>query len=279
MIERMRLGWALTKQSWAVVRDDRTLLLFPIVAAVASLGLAVIFFFLGIGGAAAIDNVWGGAPALVIGVYAIAVVGQFAGVALAHCASQSLQGEQTTFADGFAAARARIRSILLWSLLAVVVGAAISALQSLLREVAGNLLGSILGGILNATWGVATFFVIPILAHEEISPVDAVKRSAGIVKERWGEGVAGSASIGLAIFLLGYLPGIALAAGGLALIDSFAPLGVLVLAAGVVVFVIATVIQIAVSSVFRVALYRFATSGEAVGGFQQDQLANAFRAK
>jgi hypothetical protein len=50
-----------------------------------------------------------------------------------------------------------------------------------------------------------------------------------------------------------------------------------VIAVGVVVVVIAGLLQAALSAVFRVALYRFATEGAALGRFTQDQLQDAFR--
>ncbi|WCB94979.1 hypothetical protein DSM104299_03719 [Baekduia alba] len=139
--------------------------------------------------------------------------------------------------------------------------------------------GNIIGGLANATWSVATFFVIPIIALDGLGPVDAIKRSAGVVRERWCEGLVGSATIGGAVFLIGILPGAALVAGGIALTGSTAALGAVLIAVGVVVVVIAALLQATLSAVFRVALDRFATQGDAPGAFSQAQLSGAFQAK
>jgi hypothetical protein len=40
---RMRRGWELTKQSWAIVRRDRSLMVFPVVAVISALLVALIF--------------------------------------------------------------------------------------------------------------------------------------------------------------------------------------------------------------------------------------------
>ncbi len=274
---RIGRGWALAKQSWAVVKGDRSLLLFPIVAGVCALLVAGLFFGVGAGLGTAADSFWVALPFLVVGAYLILAIGQFCAVALAACATKALDGEDTTFSEGVAAARARFGSILAWSALLLVVGAAITALQALLRDTAGSVFSSIVGGLANLAWTVATFFVVPVIALDGLGPKDAIKRSVAVVRERWGEGAVGTATIGGAIFLVGVLPGIAVIVGGAALTGSSAVLGGGVIAIGVVVIVVAMLFQTTLSAVFRVALYRFATRGEAVGRFSQEQLAHAFR--
>jgi hypothetical protein len=274
---RFGRGWALAKESWTVVRSDRSLLLFPVVAGVCALVAAAVFFGAGAGVGTAADSFWAALPFLVVGAYLIIATGQFCAVALAACATKSLEGSDTTFAEGIAAARGRLNKILAWAAFQLVVGAAISALQALLRETAGNVVAAIIGGLANFTWAVATFFVVPAIALEGLGPKDAIKRSAAVVRERWGEGVVGSATIGGAIFLAGILPGALIVIGGIALTGSSAAAGGVVIAVGVVVVVIAGLLQAALSAVFRVALYRFATEGAALGRFTQDQLQDAFR--
>jgi hypothetical protein len=55
--------------------------------------------------------------------------------------------------------------------------------------------------------------------------------------------------------------------------------GVALIAVGAVVLIVATLVQTTLLSVFKVALYRFATSDEVVGGFERTQLQGAFRPK
>ena len=51
------------------------------------------------------------------------------------------------------------------------------------------------------------------------------------------------------------------------------------IAIGVVVIVLAALLQATLTAVFRVALYRYATHGDVVGQFSQEQLQGAFRPK
>jgi hypothetical protein len=158
-----------------------------------------------------------------------------------------------------------------------VVGLIISALQSAAND---NIVGTILGGLVSFAWSAATFFVVPIIALEGVGPKDAFKRSVSVLRERWGEGVVGTASASGVVFLMALLPILALGAGGYALINSGQDVGggVLFGLAGVI-FVVAVLIGGTVNAIFRVALYRFATEGTAVGGFDPAQMQAAFGPK
>jgi hypothetical protein len=271
---RMRRGWELTKESWAVVRRDRSLLVFPVAAVIAALLVAVIF----VGGGVALHSSSGSEPllivVLVVGAYVLIAVSIFFNVALSACASRALEGQDTTAAEGFAAARSRLGPILGWAGLQLVVGALISIVQALLREGAGQIIASIVGGLAGLAWNIATFFVIPAIALEGLGPKDALKRSIAVMRQRWGEGVTGSFAIGGLIFLVAFLPGAALVALGIA-VGSGAFAGVLI-GLGVAIFVVGAVLQAALMAIFKVALFRFATEDKVLGGYERPQLEAAF---
>ena len=95
------------------------------------------------------------------------------------------------------------------------VGTAIRMLEERL-----GLLGRILGFAGGLAWVVATYLVIPVLAFEDVGPIEAIKRSSSMFKNRFGTvarsglrfGVLfGAASVLAAIVLVA---GIALAAAG-----------------------------------------------------------------
>jgi hypothetical protein len=79
------------------------------------------------------------------------------------------------------------------------------------------------------------------------------------------------------VFLIALPALLALGAGGYALIDGGQDAaGGVLLALGGVVLVVAVLIGGTVNAIFRVALYRFATDGTAVGGFDPAQMQAAF---
>jgi hypothetical protein len=276
---RIKRGWRLSKQSWAVVKSDKSLLAFPIISVVAAIVTMIIFFGGGAGMAVAIGSPWAALPLVIIGVYLLTVVGVFASVALASCATEALEGRDTTVAQGISAARGRMKLIFAWAAVALFVGILISAIQSLLQEVAGGLASAIVGGLAGFAWAVATFFVIPVIAIDGLGPKEALKTSAHVVKQHWGEGVVGSSAIGLITFFVAILPALVIMFLGYVLLGSSAVGGGLLIAVGVLVFVIALLFQTTLMAVFRVALYRYATDDKVLGGFDREGLESAFVAK
>ena len=275
-MERIKRGWKLSKQSWAVVKSDKSLLAFPIISVVAAIITMIIFFGGGAAMAVAIGSPWGALPLVIIGAYLLTVVGVFSSVALASCATEALDGRETTVGQGISAARGRMKLIFAWAAVALFVGALIAVIQSLLQEVAGGIASAIFGGLAGLAWAVATFFVIPVIALDGLGPKEALKTSAHVVKERWGEGVVGSSAIGLITFFVAMLPAIVMMVLGFVLAGSSAVGGGLLIGVGFLVLVIAMLFQSTIMAVFRVALYRYATEGDVIGGFDREALESAF---
>jgi hypothetical protein len=274
---RIQRGWALTKQSFRVLRDDRSLLLFPIISIPVAVAATAIVMGPGVALYTA-DNQEAILIAFgIVTLYVLTFVTVFFNVALAAAASTGLSGGDSTVGEGLRAARGRLGVIAAWALVQTVVGVIISAIQSATNE---SVVGRILGGLVSFAWSAATFFVVPVIALEGVGPKDAFKRSVSLLRERWGEGVVGAASATGAVFLIALLPLLALGGGGYALINSGQDVagGVLLALAGVVL-VAAVLIGGTVNAIFRVALYRFATDGTAVGGFDPAQMQAAFAPK
>ncbi len=278
-MSRISRGWALSRQSWQVVRADRSLLLFPILSAGFGLLAALIFFGAGAGIYAATNAVAAAVPFAVIGVYALTYLAIYFGVALTACATRALDGHDTSVAEGLAAARERRGVIAAWAGVQLVVGALISIVQSLLRESVGGLAGALFGGLADFAWAVASFFVIPIIALEGLGPKDALKRSGAIIKQHWGEGATGAISIGGVIVLVGFLPAIAIGLLAASVAQSAPALAILLGLVAITVLVVAALVQTAMMAVFKVALFRFATEQQVLGGFSHDDLEGAFAAK
>jgi hypothetical protein len=121
----------------------------------------------------------------------------------------------------------------------------------ILQESMGKI-GKIIIGLIGIVWNVATFFVVPVLAYEKGNALHAFKRSAQLMKAKWGEKIGASFSFGLIQFvsILGVL---ALAAVGLA-VHPFA--GIIIGAVGVA-FVL--VVMSAAQSIFISAVYHNVT--------------------
>ena len=127
-MDRISRGWALTKQSWGVLKSDRSLVIFPMLSTVfALIAVAVIWLpTASMSGVLAGEAINENDPAYYFAAAATAYVSTFIAVffnvALAACAVRSLRGEDTTVGEGIRAALQRIGPILGWTLVAATVG-------------------------------------------------------------------------------------------------------------------------------------------------------------
>lgn len=272
-MSRIRRGWALTKKSWALLSEHRSLIRFPIYGAVATTLLAIVFLGPGLY-LLDKDSLAGAIPLLVIGVYVLSVVGFYFSVGLAAAADMIFRGQEATVADGLAVARSRFSQICGWA----AISTAISVLMGVLEN-QGGLGGQIAARLVGMAWSLVTFLAVPVIAIEGTGPVETLKRSASIFRERWGTQITGNIAIGGAVFLLGVLPAVVLIVAGVALWPSVSFLGALLVVVGALVLAVAMLISRALSGIFGVALYRYATEGEAVGGFTSEELESAVKSK
>lgn len=263
-------GFRLAKASWGVVKQDRELLVLPVISFICSLVVMGVFALgaLGIGLPAEGESA---NPALyVLGFVmyvALAFVTIFFNAAIIGTAMKRLRGEDASLKDGIALARQHIGKIFVWALITATVGMILRTLQ----ERAG-LIGRIVIGIIGVAWNVITFFVVPVLLYEPVGVPDAIKRSASIFRQRWGEQFIGNATIGLAIFVIA-IP-VVLVGGLIAAAVPVVGVPLLVLAVGALM-----AIGAACSGVFNAALYRYATTGESSGAFSIEDMNGSFRPK
>jgi hypothetical protein len=263
----------LTKRSWGVLRSEPNLIRFPIVGGLISLVLAAIFF---LPGAYLLDSdpTWAGVVLIAIGIYLLAFAGYYFSVGLAANADAHMRGEQVSFGSGMAVASSRMSEIAAWAFVATVVMTIIRAIQERF-----GIAGAIFGALAAAGWALISFLAVPVIAIEGTGPIETIKRCAHLLKSRWGEQITGNIAIGGAVFLIGILPAILLIVGGIALLATTSVGGGALIAIGVVILIIAMLIQQALSVIFGVALYRYTADGEAVGAFTNQEMEDAVRVK
>ena len=163
-----------------------------------------------------------------------------------------------------------------------IVSAAISTAIGLVMGVVenqGGIGGQIAARVVGMAWALVTFLAVPVIAIEGTGAVGTLKRSASIFRERWGQQITGNIAIGGAIALLGILPAAILIAIGIAVWSSAAFLGALLVIVGAIGLAVALLVSKALSGIFGVALYRYATEGQAVGGFSVEELESAVKVK
>lgn len=202
--DRLANGWAITKSSFSILKKNKQLLIFPVLSGI-SLVMILAIIIVPILASAGwdlgnlninFDN--DTVPYLFTFLFYLVnyFVVVFFNMALIHCTKLYLAGEEPTIGAGIRFSLSRIGVIFSWAIFAATVGTLLKAIQ----ENAGWL-GKLVAGGLGIVWGVTTFFVVPVIAYENLGPVGAFKRSAEIMKNKWGEGLASTFSLGLIQFI------------------------------------------------------------------------------
>jgi hypothetical protein len=276
-------SWELVTESFAILKSDRQLVMFPIVSAVSCvlvsamvLGGGGILVYPKIHAAIASGEHWQPDQATVtLGLFAFYFINYavivFFNVALVTAASHKLDGREADFRAVLQETWARKARIFQWAAIAATVGI---LLQMLERRV--GWIGRIVVRLVGVAWALASYFVAPVLAFEDIGPVDALRRSAAMLRKNWGDELVGGFSLGLIFFLL-TLPAVALFVVMVALTG---PLGFI--AGGVLLvlyFLLLGVVGSAVRGIFVAALYRFANKGEVAAGFSREQFSMVWQPK
>src|SRR2546421_4433965 len=267
---RFRGGLKLLGESWQVLKKDPELLVLTAISLVFTVGIFGGFFLSGIWHPTASHGrihwnasmVWL-VPVLVVG----QVVGTFVSAAIIGMANIRLDGGDPTLRDGLRIAARNFPRLLGWSLFASTVGFVIRTFEERLP-----LAGRISAAIAGIAWQLATVLVIPVLLSESVGILGALKRSATLFKQRWGEEVTGMGGIA-GVFAVFMLP-VAIVGGVLIAVSPAVGIGIIVTA-----FVLMMVAAGAVGGIFTAALYRYAVAGEAAGPFTEGDMRNVFPRK
>lgn len=271
--QKLSNGWNISLNSFKVLRENRQLIVFPILSGI-SMILLTLSFIVAILAAAGWDA--GGisqhsTPASYAGVFLFYMLNYFIVIffntALIHCATLYFRGEKPTIKAGLAFSVSQLRSILTWSLFAATIGFILRLLQENLGSV-----GRVITGLIGIVWNIATFFAVPVMLYEQTGPIATVKRSAQIMKQKWGERIGAGFS-----FTIIYLLAMFLVCGilfGLGLIIN--PVVGCVL--GVVGALTVIAVLSASQTIFVSAMYHNVT-GDPVKHFEQQFIDNLFEAK
>jgi hypothetical protein len=280
MFAKIGNSWKLIKASAAVLRADKELIVFPIVSAIGVLLVTATFalpmiltqFF------DALLRGRGQILGFVVGFLFYVVqytVIIFANSALIGAAMIRLRGGDPTVGDGVRIARKHIGAILGYALVSATVGMILRWLSE-----RGKTAGRIVSSIAGLAWNLATYLAVPVLVVEGVGPLEAIKRSANLLKRTWGEQIVGNFSIGLVFGLLAVFMALL---GIPVFILVISTHSVLLIALTILLFVLAFVFMALVSStlngIYVAAVYRYAAEGEASSFFNREMVQEAFRPK
>jgi MFS family permease len=244
---RMDFGWGLAKFAWRLARGNRVMLGlgFPAALLLSAAGIANA----NLASPKHHGSVFGLALVLVAGM----VGGLFFQTALAFAADGAIDGDRLSWRDALAEARWRFPAVLGWAMIATAVGLLL-ALGLYVQRLGFT---AWLAGI---AWSFATVFVVPMLALDLANPLEAMREAPHLLRDRWGEEMAGIFGIG-AILILAWIPGGILIGVGNSHNHADPGSGTLPVLVGALLVVLTLGFAVATFQTFAVALYRDATVG------------------
>ncbi len=281
MFQRIENSWNLVKASWSVLRADKELIVFPIISLIAVSIVTLTFFVPGtvwfVSSSGSEQGAWG-SPLylvflLVFYLFQYTII-FFCNTALVGAAMIRLNGGDPTVSDGFGIARDRLGKIVAYAFIASTVGMFFRWLSE------KGLLGRIIAGLIGLTWNIATYLVVPVLVVEDVGPIEAIKRSAALLRKSWGEQIAGHVGISV---VFGFIT--------LGVILLAVPLMIVVIASKSVVLIVGGVLALlitllglgllssALNGIYTAAVYRYAVNGEPGEFFDKRLVEQTFRVK
>ncbi len=306
-MEKLQRSWVLLKSSLSVIGRNKQLLVFPIVTFICT--VAILFFFLAgpllrptgysyvsaqhwqaishslfteTGPAAGHSHHYALSP-MAIGYLALMYfvsmfLATFFNVAFYHEIIAALSGDTVLLGRGLGFAASRWKAVLMWTLLAGLVGLIIKVIEQRLE-----LVGRILARVIGIAWSVAAVFVIPVLVRDpehSANPFQMLQKSATCLRRTWGEALIGYVGLGfintmitLASFLF-----LGAAFGVSVLLSNF-----FILAAAGVCWLVGMVVWSylagVASQVYRGALYLYAAEGIVAQPYSQEMFDLAWKFK
>ena len=271
--DRLSNGWTLAMNSFKVLKENKQLIIFPVLSGISLvliMGSFVLVFF-GVNGWSDENVEDPGTIGNYLYLFLFYLINYFIVVffnmSLIHCTRLYFRGEEVSINAGLRFSLSRIGTIFSWSVFAAIVGAILRIIQE-----ESGFIGKIITGIIGIVWNIATFFVIPVIAYEDLGPIAAFKRSSQLMKQKWGESLGATFSFGLIQFLAMIVLVIPLFFIG----NLIHPIGGIALAI-MGVFIIATIFS-AAQTIFVSAVYHNITD-EPVKHFNQQMIDGLFQKK
>jgi hypothetical protein len=244
-------GKAVLHASLDLFRKDPQMIWLPVLASVTALLTLVAV-------GAPLLSVLGTSRLAVVAAFGIASIAATAAtvlfnVALVFAATDRIEGRTPTVGGSLAKAWARRSTILKWAVLGAFVGTVVRGLESRL-----GVFGRLLGFVGAFAWTIATVLVLPVLAFEDLGPIEALRRSSTILKDQFGTVARSGLRFG-GLYLAWSLAAAAVFVVGLTLIPASMLVGVPIAVVGMFCVLVVSMFASAAGVYMRTILYRFAT--------------------
>ena len=265
VFKRFKIGFGMARRSGNVLVDHPQLLVFPLIGGVSGIAfLATLFggvFFAG----SLFEEPGVALYGALFAAYLVETfIASFFSAGLIAATRTALEGGEPSVRGGLQAAWEHKEALLVWSVIAAVVGVIIQMIES-----QDNFVAKILAGIFAVAWGVMTYFVVPVIVFRDPSVREMFEESARTFKDTWGESIGAMGAINIVTFLLA-LVGVAVAAAVFFLVPAAAGSTriIMTVVVGGSAIVFGVLIGKTLTGVAKTALYVYATENTAPAYFE-----------
>jgi hypothetical protein len=280
-------SWELTKSTLSVMRQDKEIFAFPILAILTSIVFFVIF---------GLFAFFAGAFTLISG-FSIAILGYvllfimylflafiitFFAVCVVYTASIRFNGKDATMGQSISFATRRIGKIMLWAITSATVGIIIKLIENAAQRAKGmgKIILSIFNSILGLAWNISTIFILQGIVYKNLGPFSAIKDSVTTLKKTWGENLIRYFGFGIIESTIIFIGLLILAPIAILTFLGGSVIGLLVVISLIIVYIFSiTIFFNLAEGVFNTALYIYANTGKFPQGFTEEQLKSTFKTK
>jgi hypothetical protein len=278
-------SWELTKQSFSIIKADKEILIFPVLASIFSIIFFVLmalpFVMTGVMQQMGFDKLGELAYYIVVFIFyfGVSFIATFFNVAVVYCAKKRFEGGDPTFGEGLKEAFKRIHLIFLWSIVSATVGLLLNLLENAAQKNKNFIVRWIMSAVrslLGVVWSIVSIFVVPAMVFDNVGPFAALKKSAAAVKKTWGESLVRHYGLGFAEFVAIFAGIILLGVPGVLLLFYYWPVGLGVIALLIIYLLVVILLFSTASTVFNTALYMYAEKGKTPQVYSHETMKNAF---
>ena len=267
IFDKLANSWTLAKECWEVLMHDKEMLVYPLLTTVVSVAILTTAYFYLLGAGFFGNEIyleysnqqWIIGSAIVLAtLYCCHFSYSFFEAALVASAIKRLRGDNPTVLYGLGIASDRIPQIAGWAFFSTLFGIFLMVLKSIFKNSWSQ---KIIGGITETAWNVVTIFVLPVFVVENVGSMTSIKKSAALVKSKWGEAATLEIGFGVLCSIASTpIAGLFILAGFL---HAASPeISIALMGVGIGLAVLLGLVFSALNGIAKAVLYNFALDGD-----------------
>lgn len=185
IFQNLKISLLLTRNSWHFLCSNKSLFFFPLLAAllnivVIALAIPSVWACFNYNNIVGSSNIFMGIGLIILFLLAVSFITIFINTAATVYILQHMQGKPISAMQALRFAMRRWLRILQWSIINTIIAQILHMVENS-NSRARNFIANA-GGI---AWSLASYFVIPLIVVDDLGPINALRASGKLFKQRW----------------------------------------------------------------------------------------------